>query len=62
MKIEGEKRFLLEERKKLIFGLLYKGFNQADIARIFNFNRSNVTVMMKMFHKEYQEFVKNQGK
>ena len=37
------KKYIIEERNRMMYELEKKGFSRADIARLFNINRSIVT-------------------
>jgi len=56
--IQGEKKWILDERLKLIFQCWDQGYTDADIARIFfNINRSTITRMKRTFFVDYKKYI-----
>lgn len=52
--IEGEKKWILEKRLKMLFKFFDDGMTDADIARIcFNVNRSTITRIRISHWKEH---------
>jgi len=55
------KKYLLDERKRLIFISLAHGFSFADVARVFRVDRSVITNIMKVNMSEYKAFLTECG-